>query len=226
MFRPKRTKADLLSGCTKAVQSSRMAVGRSTVKVEYQDGTSALRYHDTDVITWDSYNGIVTLNSGGFRTSTTKDRINTYSNGIRIYQEKGNWFVSTAVEKNLLFYDGITFNSGGELVSEKKELDSKRINGIKKKISKFVKLVDSLDKVPFPNAGDCWYCSMFASKDNSHLKSHIDEGYMHGSLIYNALTEKGYIDPALIMQMNCKDSIKRAVRVYLSKRLLPDVCSR
>jgi hypothetical protein len=61
--------------------------------------------------------------------------------------------------------------------------------------------------------------------DVEHIRSHVEEGYLFGSIIFNALAEKGYRDPVLIMRMACKDLIKRALRKYLMRRLLPEVAN-
>lgn len=51
-----------------------------------------VRLHDTDVVTLHP-NGSYTLNSGGWRTVTTKDRINRYA-PVAVFQRKGQWFVA------------------------------------------------------------------------------------------------------------------------------------
>jgi hypothetical protein len=53
----------------------------------------AVRLHDTDVVTLHP-DGSQTLNSGGWRTVTTKDRINAYSIA-GVWSERGEWKVST-----------------------------------------------------------------------------------------------------------------------------------
>lgn len=50
-----------------------------------------IRLHQTNVITYFP-NGRVVLNSGGYKTATTKDRINQFS-PFRINQDKGIWYV-------------------------------------------------------------------------------------------------------------------------------------
>jgi hypothetical protein len=46
------------------------------------------------------------LNSGGWRTSTTKDRINKYS-PVKVYQRKYEWYLQDGTE----FEDNILVNS-------------------------------------------------------------------------------------------------------------------
>lgn len=77
---------------------------------------NAVTYHETEVARIDG--DTVTLDSGGWRTVTTKRRMNQASKewgrGFRVYQEKGEWFVwfcNTPDEDALPFTDGMTFES-------------------------------------------------------------------------------------------------------------------
>jgi hypothetical protein len=84
---------------------------KATKVVRLSRDEIGLLYHETCVIIWNA-NGNVTLNSGGYRTKTTKDRMNEGSH-FYIYQSKDRWFVSTLAEgfgsKDLVFEDGMTF---------------------------------------------------------------------------------------------------------------------
>ena len=51
----------------------------------------AVQLHATNVVTYHR-DGRIILNTGGWRTSTTKTRLNDYS-PARISQRKGEWFV-------------------------------------------------------------------------------------------------------------------------------------
>jgi len=79
---------------------------RSTVVV--RRGTSiAVCYHNTDVVTHhvdSSFN----VNSGGFRTATTKSRINAFSTA-RVYQKNFEWFVADGIP----FVEGIVVGPTG-----------------------------------------------------------------------------------------------------------------
>lgn len=63
--------------------------------VFHDDGKMKVIYHSTAIVTWDE-NSIV-LNTGGWRTATTKNKMNQASNqygiGFSVYQKNGNWFV-------------------------------------------------------------------------------------------------------------------------------------
>ena len=94
-------------------------IGKHATKVTKDGQTSTVRYHYTDVVKVDWDTGIITLNTGGWETSTTKLRMNQASSewglGYHVYQHKHDWFVT---------HDGNTFNytdksqdSRGEVVT-------------------------------------------------------------------------------------------------------------
>ena len=222
-----RTKKDILSSVEKEFTQTKI-VGNNTIKIVYSDGTEAVRLHDTDIITYHP-NGDIVLDSGGWRTATTKERINRFA-PVWLSQNNHVWYVSPG---NHVFYDGIRFDSNGILISEPKEDNTKELNKIKRRIAKYVKLIDGLDSLPHPNGGDCFYCSMStvetgkplgdAIGDKDHLLSHLDEGYIHGSIIVNAMREAGYQDQQIGFhyQIDSRWAIKNSLRKYLNKRLLP-----
>lgn len=247
MYRARRTKADLMSGITKPIKKAKMFKnGRSTLEIEYEDGSYAVRYHDTDVFTRTAA-GTIVLNSGGFRTVTTKERINGEIGqfGLSLYQRNSVWYMSRHGnwDSSILFYDGIEFSKDGELLSEVQELKEDKIKDIKKKIAKYVKLVDKcIEKngsLPIPCGGDCWDCAMqtedgkswgdIKGSDQDHLWSHMKEGYLHGSIIVNAMRERGYRDEQIRMFLYGSsdymlETVKKCLRRYLKARLLPELC--
>lgn len=77
------------------------------------DGGYALRYHQTDVVT--AYpDGSVKLDSGGWRTPTTKERINRYlPTGYVLYQKNNKWWISTP-HGEIAFKDGMVINPAQE----------------------------------------------------------------------------------------------------------------
>jgi hypothetical protein len=67
----------------------------TATRVSTVEGRTEVRYHDTVVVAFDEVS--VTLDSGGWRTATTKNRMNQAANqydlGYGVYQERGEWFV-------------------------------------------------------------------------------------------------------------------------------------
>jgi hypothetical protein len=216
----KKSKGELLSN-TNNVKNSKF-VANNTLRIEYENGTTAIRLHNTDVVTF-LKNGKIVLNSGGWRTSTTKDRINTFA-PVRLYQTKGLWYLS----EGKLFYDNCIIDQSGKLISKelKNTAIESKVTKLKKQITKYCNLITK-DNLPLPNSGDCWVCSMFDkdSKQNDHLLQHIKESYLHGSILVNAMRETGYSDTGigLHFQMKYIDTIKRSLRKYLQKRLISNI---
>ena len=76
-------------------------VGNNTYAYILLDGSVAIELHGTKVVIIHPDDS-VTLNSGGYRTSTTKKRINKYS-PMKVYQKNYTWYLDNGTE----FGDGI-----------------------------------------------------------------------------------------------------------------------
>lgn len=73
------------------------------------DGENCLKLHDT-VIAKIQRDGILWLNTDGWRTNTTKERLNGLLDGLglKIYQRKGKWYVmNLSNEESVNFFDGM-----------------------------------------------------------------------------------------------------------------------
>ena len=80
-------------------------IGNNTYAEIESDNSVSVRLHGTAVVRFYP-NGLVKLNSGGWRTSTTKNRINKYS-PVKVYQKKYEWYLQDGAE----FEDNILVNS-------------------------------------------------------------------------------------------------------------------
>lgn len=76
----------------KGVYSS-ARVNRNTFLLTYEDGREVIRFHGTNIITFKDSE--ITLDSGGFKTLTAKNRMNDWLKIFRIsvVQSKGKWYV-------------------------------------------------------------------------------------------------------------------------------------
>lgn len=184
----------------------------------------------------------IELNSGGWRTPTTKDRINKYSASY-ITQKNSIWYMNDGS----IFYDGMTTNSKtGHAIKPK--TDSKheaKVDKMKEKIRKFATYAtDKVKKgVEAPKGGDCWYCALATENnvalgdaiDNSdHLVQHMKDKYVVPSLVWNAIKEAGYQYPEIIMGYDTKTmrsgarymadyAVKKSIVKYMQKRLLKNL---
>jgi hypothetical protein len=214
-----KTKKEIL-GNTNCIKSK--FVDCNTLKIDFENGSSSIRFHNTDIITFNPDNTIV-LNSGGYRTPTTKDRINKFS-PVRLYQNKGFWYFNGGS----LFYDNCIINNEGKLLSKplNNEKTENKVKKLKKQISDYCNLITK-DNLPLPEPGDCWLCLFMdkEGKETDHLLTHIREKYLHGSIIVNAMRENNYRDEqiSLFFHMKLIDQIKRSVRKYLQKHLISNI---
>jgi hypothetical protein len=80
-------------------------VGNNTYAYIQADGSVAIELHGTNVVVIYPDDSVM-LNSGGWRTHTTKKRINQYSS-VKVYQEKYEWFLRGGIP----FEDRMIVNS-------------------------------------------------------------------------------------------------------------------
>jgi hypothetical protein len=68
--------------------------GRAT-NIQTTNGNTVIRYHATDVVSFNAKE--IVLNSGGWRTATTKTRMNQaagqFDLGYSVFQKDFDWFV-------------------------------------------------------------------------------------------------------------------------------------
>lgn len=91
------------------MSQTRKVSGRATTIVRGPDMGIGVQYHKTVVAYLRS--GVVRLNSGGWRTATTKLRMNQFANeycngAFGVYQKDYAWYVSTKAG-DLPFRDGM-----------------------------------------------------------------------------------------------------------------------
>ncbi len=90
---------------TQTIGSHRTSVSTNMV------GDTSVTYHGTAVVIFNSEE--ISLDSGGWRTSTTKNRMNQASNqfnlGFGVFQKNFEWFVDFNGE-TLEFKDGMVLN--------------------------------------------------------------------------------------------------------------------
>ena len=70
-------------------------VDRNTLLLPMPDGSIGLKFHRTVVLRFNP-SGTITLDADGFRTSTTKERMNqALPEGFRIFQRANVWHLDT-----------------------------------------------------------------------------------------------------------------------------------
>ena len=192
----------------------------------------ALRYHQTDVVKYYP-DARIELDSGGWRTLTTKDRINRgLPPGYRLTQASGVWFLNEEP-----YQDGITITKSGQITGHG-TYNPKADKALKRRVKEYASKCAQAVPLDRPDGGDCWYCNLVteggqtlgdAAKDTEHLMSHIEAGYVVPSLVYRAI-EENYNAPMAFWQA-FKDTgwsndrefgrqaVRKAVYRYILKRM-------
>lgn len=96
-------------------RDTRKGTGTATTIRRLPHGEVVVRYHATDILIAHP-DGNVVLNSGGWRTATTKKKINQYLFAAHIYQAAGVWYL-VGSNHTAEFFDGITLRIDNEVVA-------------------------------------------------------------------------------------------------------------
>lgn len=197
-------------------------------------GALAVRLHATDVVTLRP-DGTVTLDTGGWFTPTTKDRMHTYAPSARVFSERGTWYVRLGADgapwdegETYPYADGFTYHadtlelseSTSELVDDvqaRNAEDRATLRDIREYVRGFTS-PETLERVGAAILsgelmGDCWYCLMRDDEgrtlgdlgDSEHLRSHMDESYYVPSLMVNAYREHPWGDWRVVLGMDVRD---------------------
>lgn len=224
----KPTKQFVMSGVQAGVTSAKL-VGHALVRYETDKGEIVFRLWETDIVRVTDKE--IILSSGGWRTMTTKMKINKVLDelgfgygsevrDLRVGSYKGSWSIGGAwfADKESAsdkFFDGIRFSrrTGKTLNGTVGKLAVKREERLKKQITDYGKMLKHRLMTQgglHPAAGDCLYCNCSLDKmtkagkvfpDNDHIMLHIKDKYIHGSLNVLALLWAGWRKEQLFWQV-------------------------
>ena len=166
-------------------------VGNNTYLQRRGEGVIALRLHATDVVTWYD-NGRTVLNSGGWRTVTTKARINEWAPAY-IVQRGGVWYVDGGAT---VYADGMTVDETGAVLAGAGAATTKADKANKTRIKAYAQACADAVPMEAPSEGDCWFC-LFPMPGVDHLDSHMSEAYIVPSLVLRALRAAGNTDTVI-----------------------------
>ncbi len=234
-----QTKAEIMAGVESVTHSKK--VMNNTYQMFMDNGDIIIRYHTTNVVT-KKKNGTFILHSGGWKTTTTKERINyMMPAGYYVATIDGTWNICKRGGgvnerfKPIPFVDGINIRKDGTIPKKwitKTEAQRKREEKLDIKIDKYMKIVEKKLQAGDvrPKSGDCWCCLMKNDKgesvfdDNTHVAMHVKEGYVPNILIWNAISELGYNPQFHLTTTPSTQSMRgtvamKAVRKYVKRRV-------
>lgn len=187
-----KTKKEILEGIPSETIGANKKIANNTLLINFLDGSQAVRLHNTNVV-MTTPSGSIILDSGGWMTPTTKDRINNFS-PYTINQRKNIWYVNINGTE-YIFNDGMKISKRGKVTGATPK--NNNLERLDKKISVYVKgymqkLINrELEK---PSGGDCWFCALGnkdgslgeLSHDKTHIKEHMKSKYYVPSLLIRA----------------------------------------
>lgn len=224
--------------------SQRRKLANNTYAERRPGGVIAIRLHATDIIEYHP-DGAIALDTGGWLTVTTKERMNRFA-PARLWSEKGRWWVRWDGHDPVLYADGITLEADGSMTGvpsdSKVAAQDARNRKTRAKIKRFVDSItpERIIAAWENSGGDCLICKVNLHDDRMAdfgggcLSEHLREGYFHASLAYRAIRAQGYRDPGVIMSMVYNDAVyrhevdnllTRALTKYLRANLLEGVAT-
>jgi hypothetical protein len=154
----------------------------------------AIKLHATDVVIFRK-SGTVVLNSGGWKTVTTKDRMNKA--GYQVWSDRGIWYygarpwgssgVATPKGGPVTFNDGMLIRPNGEIANAGPSVESikEKRKAVQKYSREFIKKLRKAE-IPEPGPGDCWGCMGLLG---NCAQVHVDEMDFSPRLLWNAVVE-------------------------------------
>jgi hypothetical protein len=178
-------------------------IGHNTILARRDDEAISVKYHNSAVVVYFAPKDdcLVTLNSCGWRTMTTKERINEFCpSGFSVYQERGTWTLSRRGEnpESFTFADGITIDTYGRVFNAGPANEKERVKKLTQQIRKYANAYSAAliaGQVPEPSNGDCWGCLMVdehgkTAMGSDHLLSHLEESYFVPALLIRSIESR------------------------------------
>ena len=106
------TKKQIMAKIDKDQVVSSKLIKSNTVEYITNTGTRIIRYYETNILIF-HYDGILELNSGGYKTVSTKSRINEFS-PVTVYQRDRKWYICVN-NHDISFRDGMLLSNQASL---------------------------------------------------------------------------------------------------------------
>lgn len=200
-------------------------VARNTVYYKDNIGNEYIRLYKTDIVIRYKMKDVIRLSSGGYKSKTTKDRINTWidkflgNTGYKIIPRNGIWYIADD-KRSVVFTDGMMlYKENGEffIVDQSNHKTEEDLIKLNKKIHEYCKeFIEKFmnDEIPAPSNTDCWFCAIFPNTSAEHIYSHLDEKYYVPSMLYNSIfnNKESSISQVTLSYTKSKWNISRKYR--------------
>jgi hypothetical protein len=171
-------------------------IARNTLDYTAPDGTRRIRLHDTDVVTIEKRGNII-LDSGGWQTVTTKDRMNqVLPSGWGIYSNRG-WLIRTP-QGTFPYADGAKFKPDGTPANLRTiQVTDSRVKKEKALVAKFLK--NAAANGWANPAGDPWVFSPNVGREV--MLDWVKGDYFTARMMMLALQHAGYMEAGISISM-------------------------
>lgn len=226
--------------------AERRKMANNTYAERIDEDRIGIRLHDTHVVIYHR-DGSVELDTGGWFTVTTKDRINAWA-PCRVWSERGEWRVDYHGTE-YVYADHMRLHPDGTVTGVPTERALARQRARRQTTMREIKaFVDSITPEQIVYAwehpdGDCFYCRPTTDGgfvDDGHdanstcVRVHVRQRYFHAHLALRALTAKGYRDPVRVMQLiygdarggRVSETLRMSLARFLRQRLIEGAATR
>jgi hypothetical protein len=157
----------------------------NTLRAKLADGREIVRFHHTDIVTI-AKRGAITVTTGGWRSVTTKERLNIHlPAGWNVYSGTGTWLIRTPAG-TYPFADGARFAPDGRPLNPALLYrEEKRVLRDKALVAKFLK--KAREKGWADPAGDPW---VFSQPSRQTMMDWLKTGYFTARLMQLALESR------------------------------------
>jgi hypothetical protein len=200
-YTPRKNKSQVLDG-VKGIVSSKL-IARNTVQYTTEDGATVVRLHRTDIFRRNS-NGDIILDTGGWNTGTTRDRMNDALRpyGASVHTHKGALYFHDE-SGDFEFKNRLVKIQGGILkgdICRGFDGDVPSYETVRPLVDRYLKILKR-DGIPTDTAGDPF---VWPDRENGKYAAHYvmnwlsdpdsGEPYIFGTFIYHAFRMAGATD--------------------------------
>jgi hypothetical protein len=190
-YEPRKSKRDMIAALD-ATPTSCKLIDHNTIEYVDAAGDTHTKLHDTVILTVHKRGGF-TVNTGGWNTITTRDRLNKFlPSGNQVYTEKGVIHLNGTP-----FRETITIGPRGAITPD---WTPAKIDRDLKAIKKYVDLYRTQGLPPIEkSAGDPW---VFGEVDESVMRDWMESGYRFRRMIPLALAAAGMQEQGVAFYMH------------------------